>query len=211
MFWYLPCIALVFFSLIQSVNAQTITWTGAGDGVHWSDAANWDLDQIPSEMNDAIVPNGFTTVIDASITVNSIVIEGTSEVDLSSALSINSTFSINSAATLNWEAGTIASGTVINAGTINVIGDFGKSIIGGTTVQNEGIMNWLGTGTLTLNDGTINNSGLIDLQLPSLIQQSGTGGVVNNSGTFRKSVGDGQTTLSLTFNNVDGTIDVQIG
>ncbi|MEM7109358.1 MAG: gliding motility-associated C-terminal domain-containing protein, partial [Bacteroidota bacterium] len=113
--------------------------------------------------------------------------------------------------TIGGIANVTGGGILINENILNITGTSGKGIIGGTTVQNEGTMNWLGAGTVTLNDGTINNSGLIDLQVGSLIQRSGTGGAISNSGTFRKSIGDGQTKLSLPFNNVDGTIEVQAG
>ena len=50
---------LCIFSLwsLSIVSSQTITWTGSGDGVNWSDKSNWDLGVLPSS-NSYVVING---------------------------------------------------------------------------------------------------------------------------------------------------------
>lgn len=39
-----------------------ITWTGAGDGRSWSQAANWDAKRVPGPADDVVLPAGFGTV-----------------------------------------------------------------------------------------------------------------------------------------------------
>lgn len=39
-------------------SSSTVTWTGAGDGNYWNDAANWDLDCVPGAGNPVILPAG---------------------------------------------------------------------------------------------------------------------------------------------------------
>ena len=50
---------LCIFSLwpLACMISQTITWTGSGDGVNWSDKNNWDLGVLPSG-NSYVVING---------------------------------------------------------------------------------------------------------------------------------------------------------
>lgn len=44
------CLALV---PALSIEAATITWTGAGDGTNWNDASNWDSNAVPTSVDEA--------------------------------------------------------------------------------------------------------------------------------------------------------------
>jgi len=54
--------------------AQSIAWTGDGDGSSWSDQNNWVGLQVPGTANQAIITNSTssTVVIDSDVTVQSI-------------------------------------------------------------------------------------------------------------------------------------------
>ncbi len=43
--------------------AVSNTWTGAGDGVNWSDASNWSDGIVPLTCQDVVVPAGFNVVV----------------------------------------------------------------------------------------------------------------------------------------------------
>ena len=45
---------------------QVITWTGAGDGLNWSDANNWDTNTLPAAINNVLINNGNTVQINFS-------------------------------------------------------------------------------------------------------------------------------------------------
>ena len=38
------------------------TWTGAGDGVSWSDPGNWSIDSVPGQSNYACIPAGTSSI-----------------------------------------------------------------------------------------------------------------------------------------------------
>ncbi|MCB0521131.1 MAG: HYR domain-containing protein, partial [Saprospiraceae bacterium] len=43
------------------------TWTGGGDGLHWSDAANWSLNMVPDPCHDVIIPPGANVLVAAGV------------------------------------------------------------------------------------------------------------------------------------------------
>ncbi|MEM9158676.1 MAG: CARDB domain-containing protein, partial [Verrucomicrobiota bacterium] len=110
------------------------------------------------------------------------------------------------------------SGTVLNVGTIALTGSSNKSLSG--TLNNEGTINNSGTGNLFFTTGVLNNrSGAVydtsgDGDLRWL---SGSQGIFNNEGAFRKSAGSGTVDnrgggSPIIFNNgVDGVLEVQEG
>ena len=51
--------ALVLFLLpgAAATSANVITWTGAGDGTTWTQAANWDLGREPTTTDDVVIPD----------------------------------------------------------------------------------------------------------------------------------------------------------
>jgi uncharacterized protein (TIGR02145 family) len=53
-----------FFFLFLLINSiiYSQTWTGGGDGVNWTDPANWDTG-VPSQIGDAAIPTGMTATI----------------------------------------------------------------------------------------------------------------------------------------------------
>lgn len=49
---------VVGLSLIASFcGAATVTWDGDGDGTRWFDASNWDGDQLPTAIDEVVIPD----------------------------------------------------------------------------------------------------------------------------------------------------------
>jgi len=55
--------------LLGNASAGTVTWTGGGDGINWSDAANWDP-AVPSISDDVVINSGTPTHDDDDINVD---------------------------------------------------------------------------------------------------------------------------------------------
>ncbi len=53
---------LLLLLLLGIVRVEGITWTGAGDGRSWSQAANWDEKRVPGVSDAVVIPAGFATV-----------------------------------------------------------------------------------------------------------------------------------------------------
>lgn len=51
------------------IDASAIVWDGSGDGIHWSDAANWTTDAVPA-MGDHIVVRGHDVIVDMPVTID---------------------------------------------------------------------------------------------------------------------------------------------
>ncbi|MEO1053855.1 MAG: gliding motility-associated C-terminal domain-containing protein [Bacteroidota bacterium] len=205
-------IAICLFGLSYA-HAQTITWTGAGDGINWGDASNWNLDQVPGSANDVIIPSGFNTVINVGINVNSIALNANSQITLTSTLVITGQFDLLSNSTLEWTTGALQSGTINNNGRISISSSGSKTISSGLILNNNNTLTISDTGTLFINDGTINNTGTFALESDATIQTSGSGGVINNlpGGTLVRSNSTGVFTIAFPFNNENGTVQVQSG
>ncbi len=116
--------------------------------------------------------------------------------------------------TFNWSGGlmTGATTTTVN-GTFNLSGLPG--INGGRTLNCTGTTNWTAGVNLGLWTGTgsvINNSGTWDAQVNggAIVNRYGGATTFNNSGTFKKSAGSGGIFLDIPFVNT-GTVDVQSG
>jgi len=105
--------------------------------------------------------------------------------------------------------------TVTGSGLLNILGDTGVNDLPNCTVTNNGTVTW-NSGHIRGGDGvtTIYNSGLWDCRADFLFDNGSYGGTINfvnlGSGTFRKSMGIGTTTLGagVIFNH-SGTLDVQ--
>jgi hypothetical protein len=77
--------------LFSNLSAQK-TWDGGGDGVNWSDDANWLPDGQPTLTDDVVIDEGLTITIDANAQCQSLTFT-----DNALAISI----SINSGVTLD--------------------------------------------------------------------------------------------------------------
>ena len=158
---------------------------------------------------------------------------GTVLLNSSGTLNVNTAVSIPAATTFTFLAGTLAgTGTLTTNGTFNwsgglmtgagvttVNGPFNLSglvaINANRTLNNASTANWTSASGLGMRTGTgsvINNTGTWDAQTDgaAIINYYGGATTFNNSGTFKKSAGTGTTSITIAFTNT-GTVDVQSG
>jgi fibronectin-binding autotransporter adhesin len=194
------------------------SWTGSGDGTHWSNAGNWS----------AGVPNSSTVDVTIGTTTASVI------GDISAQLG-NLTLS-HAADSLTLNNGTILTifgSSINNAGTITLGGiNFGTGLTlqgnltlsgGGTVMLSNSTQNFIGgaatTDVLTnketiqgagnIGNGQIGltNSGTINAnQTTALIIQDGFGAGATNTGTIEATAGGKLELLNTTFTNTGGTI-----
>jgi fibronectin type 3 domain-containing protein len=155
-------LVFVISILIPEAYADTIAWTGSGDGINWSDPANWNTNAIPSSGDRITIPSG-TVHLNINFTT-------TSRITIQSS----GTLVINSGQTLK------NNGNVTNSGIIADNSDGHVYNTGG--IDNEVSLTNLGTISVNsegnvYNNGTIANSG-------NMIFNSGT---FNNHRTFTNS------------------------
>ncbi|GMV77094.1 MAG: hypothetical protein AMXMBFR79_02300 [Chitinophagaceae bacterium] len=64
--------------------AITFTWNGAGDGVNWNDAANWDCNCgiSPTINNPVVIPNGSNVVLNTDYTARNLQLQATSSLKI---------------------------------------------------------------------------------------------------------------------------------
>jgi len=114
---------------------------------------------------------------------------------------------------LSWKAGMMSgSGSTIVAagGSLMIAGSFSSNLVG-RNFRNDGTASWVGSGGITLTDGSVfTNTGTFTDQDNHTL--SGNGGTFNNLGTFIKAVNAGVTTISnnIFFAN-SGSVQVQDG
>ena len=203
----------IFGASFLILEAQTITWSGAGDGINWNDANNWDLTTIPTSSHDVIIPDGSILTINVSAFMKSIAIQGVSTVTMSNTLSFTheSSFGINTV--VNWSSGDLTGGGILtNKGTINIMTTEWKGIWM-SSLNNEGTINIISNGKFVI-DSILNNQamGIIDLKGDEIeiIYLFGFGHTLNNYGTIKKSLGSGVSQISVWTNNF-GTIEAMMG
>ena len=163
-------IFLLFTLMAFSYAAQAAnrTWDGGGDGVTWSDAANWTTDTAPTAVDNAIFNSSETVNVTATTTVKILDIRS----GITVTLNITGTLNVGAAATSNvvrLDAATL----VINSGTLNVTSDLSRdcfqfigtggtlNVAAGATVNVSGQEGF--TSRSDAIDGTIINSGIINI------------------------------------------------
>src|SRR5205823_5654645 len=127
----------------------------------------------------------------------------------------------------SWTGGTISGAggvTVASGGTWTLSGSGTKALginnqaggsgsisVSGTLIHSgSGALQYTGVAGAGSNESlTIASGGIYDLQGDSSITLFNAIGTVTNNGTFRKSAGATGSTVSSTFSNTGGTIDVQ--
>lgn len=209
---------LLIFSLFcasyLTVNAQTITWTGAGANTNWNTVANWSSNAVPSANNDVVIPTGFTVSINVAATTRTIVVEGNSTLNIANSLSFLNASSFAKSVTVNWTNGSLlGGGTLTNNGTINMTTTSTKYINENTVVNNNNIITLGANFTLYIYAGRLNNqsSGVIDIQaLPNLAPYTSANHSIVNSGIIKKTKDSGTAIISVALTNT-GTIAVENG
>jgi hypothetical protein len=183
--------------------------TGAGD---WNSATNWTPNLVPATNDNASITINTTVSLNGS--------EGCRDLLLGDAAS-NPVLTGSGLLTVHknflWRSGTMSGlgKTLISAGaTLAVTNANGVSLID-RTLENNGTVNWIGIGDITLFPGAVitNRPGaLFDVQNAATLSASGSGIRFDNAGTFRRSLHAGTATLGsgMSFNN-SGTVEIQSG
>lgn len=190
-----------------------VSWDGGAGTSNWQDANNWDTDVAPTSADDAVIPVAFSASI---INVNGGVartLDSYAKITQSAG-----TFSLGAAASdvsMLRNGFSMTNGTFTANGEVDVFGSSswtGGTIAGGGNVTNESgaALSAGSSSPLTLST-TLNNLGAITQQGSNLIS-SGTGGTLNNSGTYKLAMTISGTAIGsgITFNNT-GTLDQTAG
>ena len=217
-------ISFIFsFNIIFS---QTHIWTGgAGSDLEWSNPANWNTGTVPVSNSDVLIPGGFfPEIVSQPASVNTILLQSTSQLLVKNNLTFSGNFTVETEATFRFEKGFLqGGGTITNNGTF-LFNSFETKDIGSLTIENNNIIfvensslvhfhntvvlnnyegaeiNILSNGGFlenTVDDVTLNNYGI----LKKLPFSGGTGGTfylimdINNHGIME--VGENQTFLTL--------------
>ncbi len=210
-------------------SAATGNWNVAAtwerfDGSAWQPAA-----AVPSSTDGTVtIRSPHTVTINSSVTADQIIIDaGGTLSDIASLmltdgtgidLICNGTFLLSNMlngagsaqinATMTWSAGTMTAPLTIDpTGTLNLITTNVKTLSG--ILTNAGTITWSG-GSLTLNNGTLANSGTLNNSFDGTLSSSGGTNVFTNSGTFSKTGGTGITYFFLNCTN-SGTLNVNTG
>jgi hypothetical protein len=221
---------IVFCVSFLTLEAQTITWTGAGDGTNWSDFNNWDLSILPTDSHNVIIPDGSTVTIDEEAYGNSIEVQGASTLTINSTLQIYGNSLFSEKTLVNWRYGGLGkplessqgNGILTNYGTINIDRpepSFNTPLIFNITFNNEGTINFI-NGSLIVGTGSVLNNqseGVIDFGEVSFALGNDYGwalccGFIINWGTIQKINGDDVTSNEVGVYNygvieaISGTI-----
>ncbi len=227
---FLLCFTMLCLAAL-ALKAQTITWTGAGDGTNWEDADNWDLLVVPSISNDVIIPEGEIGA-NNKITINehafakSILVNNHNTLDIYNNLTFKDESILHWFTTINWYGGDINSGetgpeahvsTITNKGTIYIRS--AAASLSYCVLINEGGIGILSAGALfLLTRSELRNQtyGSIDLHddsniLPIIpIPGYYTIGVLNNYGLVENGSLGGTADISVPVNN-HGIIQARLG
>src|SRR5262245_5354907 len=90
----------------------TINWDNGGDGVHWSDMANWNVvatnqNGLPGAGDQACIGSGFTVTLDVASSIDAVSAQGALTITSAGSLTLNSTTVVSDAAGLTLD-GTVA-------------------------------------------------------------------------------------------------------
>lgn len=135
------------FSLQSPGGGSTITWDGGGDGVSWTDALNWNPDQVPAAQDTAVITT--TTVRHAAPGVTSTVYAIQADnVEVTNGTLAVTTDAIIQNLTIDTEVGASDPAAFDITGTLAVAGTLAMqsaALNGSGTVDASGQLTWGGT------------------------------------------------------------------
>ena len=192
--------ALATVALHRSSFAQTpAIWTNGGGDEIWTDAGNWNIDQVPnnsaSNSYTASIGAPAPTLLNLDITVNSATIESSGILQ----------------STQQFTLATVSGGSIANAGLVDPDGNV--LALSASTITNTGTLETTDGGTLNLTAPDTN--GLSITNIGGTIAALGTSSVVNvggsvSGGLFTTTGGGAITLASGTISNVLTTTGSQI-
>ena len=152
-----------------TIQSNTVTWTGAADGLNWSNPGNWSDDFVPASNTNVTIGSGFTVLLGS----------GTYSVD---SLTASSPIEIANAATLLlYGPSTFASSlTIDNGGALKVAADPVLLLLNGSEFTDNGAID-LGDSDMIIHNG--NAAQLISQLISSAATNATTLAVeLNNDG-----------------------------
>jgi hypothetical protein len=170
-------IPLSLGSLQQKAYAATVTWDGGGDGVNFSDPLNWDTDTVPTSTDNIVIgPADITVSMDTDFTLNStgsITISGAGQLVIQSGKALVNAGDV----TLDYDVDEDFVTPSIHISSLASFSNSGSILIVNTGKNSTGITN----------SGAFTNSGIVDIQSSSAKLNFGIysiDGTINNSGTI---------------------------
>ncbi|NNE35754.1 MAG: hypothetical protein HKN13_10980, partial [Rhodothermales bacterium] len=211
---------VLVFCAATSVHAQSISWTGNGDGISWSDDQNWSPARVPIASDDvAITKNGtYSVQLTATVTVNSLTLGGATDTQTLQTNNRNLTLATSSVVgpngVIDWNGGTISVDTLTVRGSVLAESN-STMILGSGVLINEALMRY-SDGLLYLGPNTqVDNQGVFEFAADVDLRRSGVPPhTLLNSGTIRKTAGDSsadKSFIDVDVRNNGGTIDVAAG
>jgi hypothetical protein len=218
-----------------STRAQFL-WNNTSGGP-WQTTGNWTPNGTPGASDTASIALANMT---GSVTMTAATAIGTLTINNSSATLDTSaqTFTVNTSLSLqagtlitsgattaaatwttsagtnwNWTAGTLSgAGTYGNGGTLTMSVATSAPNLSSALV-NTGTFLWNGSAAIFPQTGaSINNSGLFNIRADgTVVQNTFLTAAFTNTGTIRKSLGSGTSTIQAALTSTTGTIDVQTG
>lgn len=191
---------LLFFFLPFSLAANTVTWDGGGDGIHWDDPQNWNSNVKPTTLDSAIITTSNAVIIRQTEVAESIIIQDNATLTVLSGASLTSNNSARDGIRLLMNA------TLVNHGTINVLAFENEGINvdeTGAKVDNYGNITIDGNGASTPSEGIEIDEGTFfnNYETAVLDIKNTQNEVFCSEGTV---VNDGLINLETNSNNNDG-------
>jgi RHS repeat-associated protein len=218
----------------------TISWISDTSGF-WDISSNWKdstgAARVPNANDDVLIDRGSVRPvisIRSSQSVRSIA--GTAPV----VITAGAVFAVAAASQLDGGL-TLDNGGLVVSGSLAIAGDSGwkaGAIWGNGVLTNTGTLTLTATDTKFLGSslnnsgaivhqggvvefdlqlgsiffvGTLNNTGLYDIQADVTFSRTVFGNMFTNSGTIRKSAGNGTASINIPFTNNGGTLDSESG
>jgi hypothetical protein len=144
-----------------------VAWTGAGDGVNFSSAANWSTNVVPGSADDVTISIAAnpTINVNGSFSFNSLTSDealsmtGSNSLSLAAASQVNAAFSLSGSATLTGAGTVTMAGATTWSGT-SIMRGSGKTVFAPTAVVSispaSGTQVFINDTRVIENSGTIN-------------------------------------------------------
>ena len=208
----------------QTCPSPGTEWASATSG-NWGDAGNWTNGVPTSGLNACIIASGtYTVTLNVIGNARSLALGRTTGtgtqtlLNTSQSLNLSAASAINARGVYDWRGGTTGGGsTLTNGGLLAISGAAVKDIAGATTIRNQTLTTFDGTGLLRfLGSGSRfeNAAGAtFDARSDAGFTIFNGGNTFDNDGLFQKTGGTGASLVSrsgLAFDN-GGTVDARVG
>jgi hypothetical protein len=197
-------------------NPNGIPGTNANDTVSITQAGTYSVTMTLGVALASVTINASGATLDTSaqtFTVNTALNLTAGTLITSGGTTAAATWTTSAGTNWNWTAGTLSgAGTYSNGGTLTMSVATSAPNLSSALV-NTGTFLWNGSAAIFPQTGaSINNSGLFNIRADgTVVQNTFFTATFTNTGTIRKSLGSGTSTIQATLTSTTGTIDVQTG